>query len=78
MLPVAVSTWIPAFFTSIWLSLYAASGFLLKAAHRFDMGFQWINRKVDIEKKPLQPIGLVAGALVALVYWTVAIASRLL
>ena len=56
--------WIPAFFTSIWLWLYAGSGFLLKASRRFDIGFQWFNRKFDIEKKPLQSIGLVAGALV--------------
>jgi len=66
----------PAFFTSIWLWLYAGSGFLLKAARRFDIGFDWFNRKFDIEKKPLQSIGLVAGALVAVVYWAVVIAAR--
>ena len=68
----------PAFFTSIWLWLYAGSGFLLKAARRFDIGFDWFNRKFDIEKKPLQSIGLVAGALVALVYWAAVIVSRML
>jgi hypothetical protein len=61
----------PAFFTSIWLWLYAGSGFLLKTARRFDIGFAWFNRRFDIEKKPLQSIGLVAGAIVAVVYWTV-------
>jgi hypothetical protein len=66
----------PAFFTSIWLWLYAGSGFLLKAARRFDIGFDWFNRKFDIEKKPLQSIGLVAGALVAVVYWAAVIVSR--
>jgi hypothetical protein len=66
----------PAFFTSIWLWLYAGSGFLLKAARRFDIGFDWFNRKFDIEKKPLQSIGLVAGALVAVVYWAVVIVGR--
>jgi len=30
----------PAFFTSIWLWLYAASGFFLKAAKRFNIGFE--------------------------------------
>ena len=50
---------------SCWL--YAGSGFLLKAARRFDIGFEWFNRHFDIEKKPLQPIGLVAGAMVAVV-----------
>ena len=62
--------------TSIWLWLYAGSGFLLKAARRFDTGFDWFNRHFDIEKKPLQAIGLVAGALVAVVYWAAVIVSR--
>ena len=69
----------PVFFTSIWLWLYAGSGFLLKAARRFagfDRLFNWFTVKVDIEKKPLQSIGLVAGALVAVVYWAAAIVSR--
>jgi hypothetical protein len=59
----------PAFFTSIWLWLYAGSGFLLKAARHFDLGFAWFNRKFDIEKHPLNAIGLVAGSLVAILYW---------
>lgn len=67
---------IPCLFTSIWLWLYAGSGFLLKAARRFDLGFDWFNRKFDIEKKPLQSIGMVAGALVAVVYWTAVIVAR--
>jgi hypothetical protein len=67
---------VPVFSTSIWLWLYAGSGFLLKASRRFDLGFQWFNRKFDIEKNPLQCIGLVAGALVACLYWTFAIVSR--
>ena len=67
---------LPLFFTSIWLWLYAGSGFLLKAARRFDLGFEWFNRHFDIEKKPLQSIGLVAGALVAVVYWAAVIVSR--
>jgi hypothetical protein len=68
----------PAFSTSIWLWLYAGSGFLLKAAQRFDIGFQWFNRIFDIENHPLSSIGLVAGALVAIVYWTAVIVSRML
>jgi hypothetical protein len=65
----AVFVYPPFVFSSIWLWLYAGSGFLLKAARRFDIGFDWFNRHFDIEKKPLQSIGLVAGALVAVVYW---------
>ena len=67
-----------AFFTSIWLWLYAGAGFLLKAACRFDIGFDWFNRKFDIEKKPLQSIGLVSGAIVAMVYWSAVVMSHLI
>jgi hypothetical protein len=68
-----MSVLVPILFTSIWIWLYASSGFILKAARRFDIGFDWFNRKFDIEKKPLQSIGLVAGCLVALLYWTAAL-----
>jgi hypothetical protein len=67
---------LPAFFTSIWLWLYAGSGFILKAARRFDIGFEWFNRNFDIEKKPLQSIGLIAGAMVAVIYWAAVMVSR--
>jgi hypothetical protein len=58
------------------LLLYLISAGMLKAARRFDIGFEWFNRKFDIEKKPLQSIGLVAGSLVAVVYWVAVIVSR--
>jgi hypothetical protein len=54
-----------------------AQSLLLKAARRFDIGFDWFNRHFDIENKPLQSIGLVAGALVAIVYWAAVIVSRI-
>lgn len=74
-----IAVWfLPAFLTSIWLWLYVGSGFLLKAVRRLDVGFQWFNKKFDIEKKPLSAIGLVAGALVAVVYWGFAIGSWLM
>ena len=49
---------------------------MLKAARRFDIGFEWFNRKFDVEKKPLQSIGLVAGALVAVGYWVAVVVTR--
>lgn len=61
----------PSFFTVVWVSLYGLAGILVKIAH--SLGLLW--RMFDIEKKPLQAIGLVAGALVALAYWAVAIMS---
>jgi hypothetical protein len=66
----------PAFFGCSWFLLYAGSGFMLKAARRFDIGFEWFNRKFDVEKKPLQSIGLVAGALVAVGYWVAVVVTR--
>jgi hypothetical protein len=60
----------PAFFTSIWLWLYAGSGFILKGLGYFDAGFERFNKICDIEKKPLSAIGLVAGSLVAILYWS--------
>jgi hypothetical protein len=64
-------------FTSIWLWLYTASVFFLKALQRYDKAFDWFNRHVDIEEKPLQAIGLVAGVIVAMAYWAVAVVARL-
>jgi hypothetical protein len=72
-----LSFWLPTFFTSIWLWLYAGCGFLLKAARRLDIGFRWFNRRFDVEKKPLESIGLVAGAFVTLVWWTTVIVAPL-
>ena len=66
----------PAYFTSIWLWLYAGSGFLLKFARRFDLGFGWFNRHFDIEHKPLSAIGFVAGCIVAVVYWAMVVVVR--
>ena len=64
--------------TSVWLWLYFVAAWLLIVARKVDFGFDWFNRKFDIEKKPLQSIGLVAGAIVAVVYWAAAGLSRLL
>jgi hypothetical protein len=46
---------------------------VLKAIRHLDFAFQWFNRKFDIEKKPLSAIGLVAGSLVAILYWSWAV-----
>jgi hypothetical protein len=69
---VAAGSMSASLFTSIWLWLYLGSGLILKAAHRFNAGMGWFNRHLEIERKPLSCIGLVAGALVALLYWGVA------
>jgi hypothetical protein len=57
-----------AYATSVWAWLYAAAGFLVKLASRFDVTLRWVTHKFDIEHKPLQTIGLMAGLLCAVVY----------
>jgi hypothetical protein len=61
-----------------WIWLWAVAASLLIVARRFDVGFDWFNRHFDIEKKPLQSIGLVAGALVAVAYWMAVIVGRVI
>ena len=58
-----------------WLPLL--SGGMIIAARRLGIGFQWFNRTFEVEKKPIHSMGFVAGVLVAVVYWTAAIASRI-
>jgi hypothetical protein len=65
-----------AFMTSGWIWFYVGSGFLLKAARRFDVRFQWFTRKFDIERRPLSNIGFIAGALAVVLYWSHALISR--
>ena len=69
---------IPALTVSIWMWLPTTAGFLLKAARHLDVGFQWFNRRFDVEKKPLQSIGLVASAIIAIGYWGAVIFIHLL
>jgi hypothetical protein len=64
---------IPAFFGRLWLLAYVACGLLLKFAPNLQIFLKTINRRFDIENHPLQSIGVVAGTLVALGYWLLAI-----
>jgi hypothetical protein len=67
---------LPSFFGVAILIVTFSAVCLLLFCRRFDIGFEWFNRHFDVEKKPLQSIGLVAGALVAVVYWAAVIVSR--
>jgi hypothetical protein len=62
-----------AFLTSLWLWVYLAASGILRVARQIDVGFERIKRWFDIENKPLQAIGLVAGGLVTFMYWFVVI-----
>jgi hypothetical protein len=72
--------WLSAGFSiilvSLWLGLSTLAGMILKAACRFDRAFRWFKAHFDIEKKPLQSIGLVAGSLFAMAYWTGTLTNR--
>jgi hypothetical protein len=71
----SIVVWLyPSLFTSGCLCLLVASGHLLKAARHFDTGFAWFNRTLNIEKKPVSAIGLVAGVVIAVAYWCFAVA----
>jgi hypothetical protein len=58
-------------FTTLWVNVGLGSAYTLKLFSRFLIGFNWFTRTFDIERRPLSSIGLVAGALVAAVYWLV-------
>src|SRR5579871_625812 len=65
-------TIIPSCFTSIWLWLYALAVFLVRLAHRFDGLIALFTRYLDIKNHPLQCVGLISGAAVAIMFWIVA------
>ena len=63
-----IPAYISALVTSIWLWLYAGSVFALRTVKMFDDLFQWLFAAVDIEKRPLQVIGAIAGLMAALMW----------
>jgi hypothetical protein len=60
----------PAFFTNVWAALYVIAGILINTGTRGASAFAWFKQTFDIEKKPLQAIGVLAGSVVALLYWS--------
>jgi len=57
-----------AFFTSVWVWLYAASGLIVRLAQRMDIWSDCLRRLLDIDRKPFQSIGVVAIMLVTLLF----------
>jgi hypothetical protein len=66
---------VPAFFTSVWLWLYAGSGLFIRLLQETKHGAQLVPRYFDVEKKPLQSIGIVGATLAVLGLWTVELLS---
>jgi hypothetical protein len=61
----------PTFLTSIWLTFYIFSGWILKIVSRLITRKAWllVSTSLDMEHQPLRSIGIIAGALAALIYW---------
>lgn len=53
-----------AFFTSVWVWLYALSGATVKLANYLGLGLTHLRTVLDIENKPLRCIGLVTDGLI--------------
>jgi len=56
------------FFTSVWVWLYAISGFLIKTLSHFNRGLRFFKRHFNIEKEPFNAIGAVAMTLVTILF----------
>jgi hypothetical protein len=56
-------------FASLGSLVWLASGLILSAARRLNLGFKWFNRTFDIRRKPLACLGLVAGTICAVLWW---------
>jgi len=57
-----------AFFTSVWLWLYALAGGLVKFGHYADIGIRGFKKTFDVENKPLRSLGFVSNVAITLVY----------
>ena len=56
------------FLTSVWLWLYALSGFLVKAFARSRKGLHFLQKHLNVEEHPLRSMGFVLMLLVTVVY----------
>jgi len=56
------------FFTSIWLWIYALSGFSVKLAQKLNISLTWFKGKFDIDKKPLRSMALVSMLIVTIIF----------
>ena len=56
------------FLTSVWLWLYALSGFLVKAIARSRKGLHFLQRHLNLEEHPLRSMGFVLMLLVTVGY----------
>ena len=62
-----------AFFTSVWVWLYALSGLLVRVANPLGIGIRTLKDLLDIDEKPITSLGFVAMLLTSIVFWVVAL-----
>lgn len=56
------------FFTSVWVWLYALSGFIVKLGEYLGVGFSWLKAILDIRNKPLRSMGLILDILISIAF----------
>jgi len=61
------------FFTSVWLWLYAISGFIIKLISSTRKGLRFFQRHLDIDNKPLRSMAFVLITLITLTYFIIAL-----
>jgi hypothetical protein len=64
------------YFTSIWIWLYAVSGFLMKGARILGLGLDTLRmRFLNVSEKPFMSIGFAANCLITGIYVAVGMLS---
>jgi len=58
----------PTFVTSIWIWQFVAARLIIKAARHFSTTLHFLVRLQDVDKKPIQSVGRVAGVLTCVIY----------
>ena len=56
------------FFTSIWVWLYALSGFLERIVNQSKMILNFLKDHLSIEDKPLRSMGFISGIILTFIY----------
>jgi hypothetical protein len=65
----AAGIWLySAFFTSVWVWLYAASSGALKLGHYLGLGLTSLRFFLDIEDKPIRSLGVVSMGVLTVIY----------
>lgn len=56
------------YITSVWVWLYALSGFMVKLAQKLDISWSWLKRFLNIDEKPLRSMAMVSILIVTIIF----------